>query len=194
MSAYRRHIALAAILLAGFRAPQDGAGPQPLPPALADRDDIVIEYYDVSGDTAQALRAAINAARPTDTHDGKPVDARTQVRFQWRWQTTPGSCDLERAQVHLRATVLLPRVTNYASLPKALRARWLSYLTILGEHEAGHVDIARRGIPAVRDAIAGADCDTAQQAARSAAAAISQAQIAYDAETRHGAMQGATFP
>ncbi|QIG79712.1 DUF922 domain-containing protein [Stakelama tenebrarum] len=187
-------LALATAAPVGWLAPHAAQDPSPLPAALANQPGISVAYYDVRGATARDIRSAINAVRPTEPHHATPVDAYADIRWYWRWPTSSGGCDLASAQVRMQVTVLLPRLENIDALPVPLQQRWRGYLEALGEHEAGHIAIARRSASAIRDAIAASDCRNANKAARSAAASIQLAQIAYDRETRHGKAQGATFP
>jgi predicted secreted Zn-dependent protease len=153
-----------------------------------------VTYYDISGSTAEALRAQMDASGPIGD-DGYRGDAITRWHIRWNW---PGyntrQCRVNQASVSYEITVLLPRWAPPDDIPFELTERWTNYINALVEHEKGHVDIVVANYLSVADAIQGATCETAEAAAQSAVDAIRQLHLSYDAETDHGATQGARFP
>jgi predicted secreted Zn-dependent protease len=108
------------------------------------------------------------------------------------------------ALVHVRATVHLPTWRPPRSADRALVARWERYTAALRRHEMGHVALAKAAGDAVLAGLAelppGAPAALVTRAAalvtRAAALAVERiraAERAYDAETRHGAAQGAAL-
>ena len=167
--------------------------------AESDSDDIdipnaTVNYYDISGATADEMRAQLNALRPT-AYDGSKGDAVTTWYIQWNW---PGygtsSCDLAAATVSYDIKIEFPHWVEPASPDRALVARWTSYTHNLATHEEGHVDFVVDNYQSVTAAIKGATCATADAAARAALDQLRQHDLDYDDDTDHGATQGATFP
>lgn len=159
--------------------------------AFADIPGVRFDYYDASGDDAAAIRRSIDAARPTDAHDGQRVDALTTWRMRWSWPTRTRGCDLGKARVTFAATVRMPRL---AVVPDAVKPAWDRYVAALERHEAGHARHGYNGRAAVLAAIRGATCATADAAATAALAKLDAFGVQYDRETRHGMTQGAVFP
>ena len=155
--------------------------------------DVELTYYDVSGRTPEQIRAAIDRLRPTDSNDGKRVDALTRNHFQWRWPIINGVCDLRRATVEFHASVTLPRLVNVSSLSDGIQREWTRYLAGIEEHEKGHLLNAWTRRDDVLTAIKNATCDTANDAAKAVLKEINQADVDYDRRTDHGRRQGATF-
>jgi predicted secreted Zn-dependent protease len=151
-------------------------------------------YYDVGGATPAQIRARLNARRPTSP-DGCSCDAFTRWTFRWNWPGYGGAgCDLSKAVVSLRVTVSFPRWTHPRAASAALAAAWSRYARALARHEQGHVDYAVARYPAVVRAIKRGTCGSADAAAQAQLTLIRKHDAAYDAATRHGATQGASFP
>jgi len=93
-----------------------------------------------------------------------------------------------------RPFITRPRLADEATASKGLLERWRRYYRALTEHEAGHANLAYEHRDDVLSAIKGATCETAQAAGQAALDRIRALQRDYDARTRHGATQGATFP
>lgn len=162
---------------------------------IADVPGVTVLTYPVAGTTPDAIRAAIDAARPTDPNDGVPVDAITAWRIDW---VVPGrgrrGCDLRAVRVRFSATVTLPRLIEADALAPEVRARWDAYLAAARAHEGEHVRDAYRGVAEVRRAIRAATCRSATAAGKRAVAAIGARAVALDAATDHGRRAGAEFP
>jgi predicted secreted Zn-dependent protease len=104
--------------------------------------------------------------------------------------------------VVVKGTMTLPRWTQEASASAALAMKWRSFATALRLHEEGHY---AHGLKAGEEIealgryfrVAGS-CATIEEAFRAQARAIIDkyraADVAYDAETRHGKTQGVRFP
>lgn len=171
----------------------DGAtSPTPLPVDLA---EAVIDYYDIHGDTEDELRLELDRLGPL-TDDGHRWDARTEWYIAWRWsKNLDGTCRLSEATVSYEITVTLPRWSPPAEASAELVAKWQRYFRSLVTHERGHVAIVLNYVPQVRAAVQGAaSCEAANEAAQAVLATVRQKNAQYDAETQHGATQGARFP
>jgi predicted secreted Zn-dependent protease len=191
-------ISLCAILLAACQAasgvPSKAPPAAPTAAGTVDIPDATVSYYDVSGATADELRAHLNALRPA-AYDGSKGDAVTTWYIQWDWPGYgTGSCDLAAATVTYDIKVVFPYWIEPVNPDPALVSRWTTYTRNLATHEEGHVDYVVDHYQSVDAAIKGATCTTADGAAKAALGAIRQHDLDYDADTDHGATQGATFP
>jgi predicted secreted Zn-dependent protease len=100
----------------------------------------------------------------------------------------------------VRSEITLPRWTPPSDAPAALVAQWKQFLAALETHEIGHKDISGRAARDVLTAIRRLDamCSSfnveATRVTDGIVARLRVEQASYDARTRHGATQGATFP
>ncbi|OLP17694.1 hypothetical protein BST81_15355 [Leptolyngbya sp. 'hensonii'] len=169
-------------------------------------DDATVKmtYYTITGSTAQELREQMNAVGPTDSNANRRFDARTDwyVRWNYRYESRGGNCQITTAQVKTEVTILMPQWHPSSEVSQALVQRWQRYITALKAHEDGHKD---HGLNAGREILsklqgfsAYPTCpeleSAANQAARSIIQRYNQKDITYDQTTGHGASQGATFP
>jgi predicted secreted Zn-dependent protease len=192
-----RHAPLVLILLAGTATAS--AQEVAADPAFAGLPGIGFTYYDVTGASAAALRASLDAQRTVDANDGKPVDAISHWRIRWRWQARAdgkGGCTVADTQMTFDGDVRMPRLAPGIAeqLSQDLRAQWHAYAAALAAHEAGHLRYAFDHMGDVEAAIRGSDCADVQAAAQAALAAIRRHDADYDRETQHGIAQGARFP
>ena len=175
-------------------APTSSTGSTPVTLALVSIPNADMQYYDIVGSTEDELRAELNAKGPVG-YDGQRGDATTWWSIRWTW---PGQgtffCTLNAPTVTYQITVVFPRWNAPSNAAPPLISKWNNYEQALGEHEKGHVDFVVAHYPAVSAAIEGATCSTAEAAAQNALQPIRQHDIDYDAQTNHGATQGAHFP
>lgn len=166
---------LRADVLPAAEVPLLAAGP------FAGIPDLEIRYYEVTGSTAEEIRASMDKLRPADPRTGERFDAYT--RWDVRWHVPGGSertCRLDRATVNLHLTVTLPRLVDRAALPPATRERWERFAAWAEAHEAGHARIAAAARDDVLSAIRRADCRTFTKAAEAAMDALQQRSDAFD--------------
>lgn len=162
--------------------------------ALSSNPEVHITYYDVSGRNEDQIRSSIDhsASRPSGT-DGKPMDALTTTSYKWSWwDTGNGECDPSRAQVTLRADVLLPRFVENGQ--RDLIEHWNRYMANLRLHEAGHVLVAKKRYADVLAAARSRNCAGINDAINRIVSEIRQSNAEYDKQTKHGIRQGAVFP
>lgn len=174
-------IALSLLLLSPIQAtaPDEAATP------FVDIPNVTIVYYDVEGRDTNAVRQAMNKARPTDPNDGMRVDALSHYDFRWRWHDQgQGKCTATPDDVRFSATVTIPRLVDR---DPELRQRFNRFLNSLLAHEEGHIRYAWDHRADIATALGSATCATANAAAQEALKAISAHDIAYDKTTRHGA-------
>jgi predicted secreted Zn-dependent protease len=170
--------------------------------AAAPGDDPVVtvetasHYYEIAGETAEQLRAAMDRTGPFDDA-GTRHDAHTRWYVGWNLR-----CQPTRLVVTLKVTTTLPRWTDQFKAPRALSEQWNRYLDALRVHEAVHQDMARRTADrtsALRKQLAPRPtCDQLVAAMSAMAKGLTdegqRADVQYDKETDHGRTQGASFP
>ena len=172
------------------------ADEQSTPPALPEIDipNAVMDFYEISGATEEELVSQLNELSPTGM-DGSRWIAYTRWNYYWNW---PGygsnTCSLQEAKVTYDVTVTFPHWNPPPEASPELVANWSRFITVLAEHEKVHVDNVNTSYAQVEKAIKEATCDTADAAAHDALDLIQKRDDDYDAETSHGATQGAVFP
>jgi predicted secreted Zn-dependent protease len=156
-------------------------------------------FYDVDGSTSAELRSALDAKGPTDESGRHDALTKWYVNWTFDYLRGDGSCGLTHVKATLKSTFTVPRWSGDISSP--LGARWQHYLDALWAHERGHaqngVDAARYIVESISLLPSAADCDAAANAANATGdrelELARERDRAYDAETKHGATQGATF-
>ena len=188
-----RHVVpLAALLIPAAAAAQTAQDIGP----LTDVPNLVITYYDVSGSTPDQIRQSINAQRGVDPADGKPVDAFSHWYLHWSWQNDAnGQCQPQTVVVTYKAELRMPRLADEAALPPEVQQGWDRYMAALQLHESGHLLYVSHRVADLQAAMrAAATCDAMRQTAADLLAGYQQHDRDYDAETGHGATQGAVYP
>jgi predicted secreted Zn-dependent protease len=145
--------------------------------------DARLEYYDVS------------------TPGGHAAHASWQLSYQYRSRPlSGGSCAVDSVTTKLELKVSMPRWTPSAQAAPDLVTRWSRYLSALEVHENGHLQTGRdfeSNFKRTAMATTAANCSTLDGALRATFdSLLKQAKardIDYDAQTGHGAMQGAVF-
>ena len=159
-----------------------------------------ISYYQVFGYTAAEIRAQLNSCHPSAGSGRGDYDGYTSWRLNWRiaWDA---SCRVTRASVVVHVGTALPLWKGTPLAKPGVAARWRSFAAALATHEHGHASLAlqyaQEAVSRLQ-ALPGGDCggllSSAQSAFNAELSALNTAEAAYDAQTRHGATQGATFP
>ncbi|MRR30920.1 DUF922 domain-containing protein [bacterium] len=155
-----------------------------------------VTYYEIIGSTEEELRAQMTDLGPEDPYDGnRHVDAYVEWYIYWNWDGYGTSdCDLSTAEVWYDLYLEMPSWTPPANASPELVTKWETFIRALKGHEAGHLDNIINNYQIVLTAIQSATCDTADAAATTALGTLRQFDANYDAETNHGATQGAIFP
>ena len=110
-------------------------------------------------------------------------------------------CTIADATVFVDSRITLPDWEAPPNPDPSLATQWADFLEALREHEAGHQALVMRGAERVRQTLRGVHgphCEPlrarADSAAQAVLASIRDDDARYDAETRHGATQGAIWP
>lgn len=174
-------------------------------PALAEpKITETVEHYDVSGSTPKDVRKALNELGPMDKTESRRFDAVTKWYVKWRYtyRNTGQGCEIASAATDVKVDITMPRLKVDTDTPSALRQAFDRYTANLLVHEKGHgkigIDIARRIEEGLARLPAESNCTRMGQVAnefgRKLVKEANQQDIDYDAQTRHGATQGARFP
>ncbi len=148
----------------------------------ASLDNVQMEYYDASAPGG---------------HQGHTD---WSLSYQYKSRTVPGGCRADPLETRLQLKVRLPRWRGASGASPDLASRWSRYLSALEVHEAGHVQTGRDFEASFRRAAASLtapDCGSLDAALRAQfQSMLKQANARdadYDAQTRHGATQGAYY-
>ncbi len=161
--------------------------------------------YPVIGTTLSELQRSLNAQALPDSNDVTGLYyARTQWYLSGRWFTQPTArgCEVESGSVTLAMTMTLPALSSSAGISPQVDNRWNTFVNNTITHETGHVT---RNLQSARDYQRdlgnfppAPDCARIKPQLNDlfnrATAAVRQVNIDYDAQTQHGATQGAVFP
>jgi predicted secreted Zn-dependent protease len=169
------------------------------PPGVAGSTDVT--YYDVHGTTARELVADMRRLGPK-TETGASFFGETHSPLRWEWKTRHDgpSCTASDVSVFIRSEITLPRWTPPSDAPSALVAQWNQFLAALETHEIGHKDLSGRAARDVLTSIRRLNtlCTSfsteAKRVTDGIVTRLRVEQAGYDAQTRHGVTQGATFP
>jgi predicted secreted Zn-dependent protease len=171
-------------------------------PASVWPSDTTIRWYDVEGDTEAQLRASLDARGPES--DGRRHDAYTTWHVMWNFPFAESAdgCSTGPISTTVQVIITLPRWRGYADESDPLVKRWRDYLDALKRHESGHRNTAFQAATDIAETLPSlpprATCEAAEEAANAEAQGVlaryRTAEQSYDAETRHGATQGAIFP
>jgi predicted secreted Zn-dependent protease len=169
------------------------------PAGVAGSTDVT--HYDVHGTTARELVAEMRRFGPK-TETGASFFGETHSPLRWEWKTRHDgpSCTTSDISVYVRSEITLPKWTPPSDAPPALVEQWKQFLAALETHEIGHKDISARAARDVLTAIRRLNtmCTSfsveAKRVTDGIVARLRVEQETYDAQTRHGATQGATFP
>lgn len=188
---------------AGAPAGSDTAPGRAGPVTAEAGPEVTIERrrYAVSGSTARELRSSLR-------EQGRSMEGRTA--FAWtEWTVDVGyeyrrsgdECRVVRPEVDVGIVVYLPEWRDRGEVSADLVGRWRRDLATMEEHEAGHVELARRAGERVDSALAQMDpapCALLKDRADAVADAIlreaRQEQDTYDERTDHGGRQHLARP
>jgi predicted secreted Zn-dependent protease len=163
-----------------------------------------IEYRDISGNSGDALSAALRQVGTSNENgDRFAASTRWQLRWNFRVEQHPGaSCGLASAKTELDIRMTLPRWIPPKNASPALVKKWNTFADALRKHEDGHRDIAIEAARVVTDRASAVppenDCATLkkrlERIADDTLREYKDKESSYDVTTMHGETQGATFP
>jgi predicted secreted Zn-dependent protease len=158
--------------------------------------------YEVPGDDVQEIARNLNALRVNAGHGDFSAQTKWDLRWSMRYKEEAGACRLIAVTLEYYAVVTLPALVNEAALLPADLDRWYGFADALEAHEMAHIEHEIAAAEALRQSLLTLepqpDCQTMAALVTShgegAKEAIRRADEAFDAETKHGALEGATFP
>lgn len=162
-----------------------------------------LRQYEVTGTTAETVRAAMDANGPRG-RAGEPFAGRTdwEVLYRYRSRHDGALCRIESLEITHSTVMVLPKWVDEAAAPPALRERWRTFHQALRRHEDGHrrhgqlaaAELGRRlaALPPRPDC--GSFAPEMQALADEIIGRHAAMGPAYDRETDHGRAQGARFP
>jgi predicted secreted Zn-dependent protease len=122
------------------------------------------------------------------------------LSYTYRSRAAPGGCAVDSLTTKLDLKVRMPRWNPGPAAGSDLQSRWGRYVSALRTHELGHVQNGRDFESAFKrtaSTTSASDCGTLDASLRSSFAALlkqtNQRDLDYDAQTRHGATQGASY-
>ncbi|HWR72283.1 MAG TPA: DUF922 domain-containing protein [Nitrospirota bacterium] len=181
-----------------------GKAPLPLkntvaPPLLAEKN----EYYEISGCSEHELHHDLKK-KCIPGNNGKKFDSITTWDVKWDYdhESAPGTCAAESFMVTVDIIYRYPKWTRTGEVPQLLVEKWDRYLQNLILHEKGHRDMVAEAAAELTRAVADLPpAPTCSQLDRKVRALsrermekLKEDQNKYDADTKHGATQGAIFP
>ncbi len=172
---------------------------------LSDGLTVVVDTpytYALKATSLSGMRNAVTmcAARARVAGDYHAITAR---QINWTYTVSPtsdGACTLKNVRVGLHIAQFLPTISSEARLNASDLAAWNKYQTSLQLHEDGHVANARRYAKELTDklqSLRALSCDQlkiqASLTTTSILTTLNTEDTIYDAETGHGATQGAVL-
>ena len=159
------------------------------------------EYYQIRGETAEALLREMQRKGPSgDTPDDRfYAITRSQSSFRYETLRRGSTCTLTSVGVRTDIVVLLPKWEGENG-SDPLAKQWREFIRKLEQHENGHVSISRSGSEKMYLSLKGlpsASCGALKETARSTAKRLSdkvqEENEQYDQMTGHGRSQGAVW-
>ena len=156
--------------------------------------NIRIVYYDVPGIDTASIIAYMQTHGVPDAHDHVIGEGSTAWRISWNWIDSSSPCETQTARVEFSGIVTLPRFESFDQMDVAHQADWNRYLNALIVHESGHIRHAYQHVSDVAAVLHGRSCAEAGAAAQTVIKSLGDYDAVYDAQTRHGALQGIVHP
>lgn len=159
--------------------------------------------YAIAGDTAAELVEAMRAQNLVDPAGDAAFALTTwNVVWNYKWVTSGGKCGIGDLAVKVDVVTTLPSWDPPTTADRRLIDNWKRFTDALILHERGHAQNGLDRAAEVAAAMARVDprptCNALESTADAAGAAIindgQEWDVSYDAETKHGVTQGASFP
>ncbi len=118
-------------------------------PGVADAEVIArksVSYFDIKGDTADELDAALNERGPLAMGSGSHHPGATKIRFGGNatYSEANGRCYISGVKVTVDTEIMLPRWRDRRHANKQLSLIWDTLEADIRRHENRHVEIARQ--------------------------------------------------
>lgn len=139
--------------------------------------------YDLHGDTLAEVAQQL---------DGLLEAGHTQWQPSYHATRWSGNV-IAAVQVDVYVTVSLPRWIEAGIAPFAQQAEWERFVTALGAHQQGHVDLVTTYLQDVDTILENVTDETAAQQWRDNLAALQEASDQYDASNDYGRNEGTTI-
>jgi predicted secreted Zn-dependent protease len=112
-------------------------------------------YFDISGNTADELDAALNARGPTTIGASSRHPGATRIRFggQAIYVEKDGRCHIGGVKVTVDTQIILPRWRDRSHASKRLSMVWDTLSADIRRHEQRHAEIARQHARMTENAI-----------------------------------------
>jgi predicted secreted Zn-dependent protease len=126
-------------------------------------------YFDISGNTADELDAALNARGPTTIGASSRHPGATRIRFggQAIYVEKDGRCHIGGVKVTVDTQIILPRWRDRSHASKRLSMVWDTLSADIRRHEQRHAEIAREHARMTEKAIlrlpSAPNCDLLQE-------------------------------
>lgn len=154
-------------------------------------------FYTVEGDTVESIEDSLRQRGPRDDR-GKARFAYTDWTINWRWKKLDtGLVDTRSLDVECRATINLPRLQTNPSTPIDTILAWNDFVARTRQHELAHLEHVQNGARLIGRRLAEHEMKRGAPSPARANKIVSQAiqelrelDIAYDARTNHGAVEG----
>ena len=159
--------------------------------------------YAVPGATTSEVGNNLNAFRRVGSgHGPYSASSKWDIKLGLRYADELQGCRIANATVEIVGVVTLPALASPEALNDDELARWEAFMTNLRAHELQHVDNEVEGARRLQSALVELPYQETCRAVGDAANALVQieeqaiqaADLQLDAETKHGALTGATFP
>jgi predicted secreted Zn-dependent protease len=114
-----------------------------------------VSYFDINGNTADDLDAALNARGPTTMGASSRHPGATRIRFggEATYVERNGRCYIGGARVTVNVDLILPRWRDRRHADRRLSMVWDTLSADIRRHEERHAEIARQHARAMEKAI-----------------------------------------
>ncbi|MBJ6726969.1 DUF922 domain-containing protein [Geomesophilobacter sediminis] len=178
---------------------------QPTPPAPACELNVKEHYdfYDINGTSVGDLRKQMRS-NGTRWNDGRVYAALTtwDIHYNYDIFEHDGRCGVKSVATDVDIVYHFPRRITSLATPDVIGGVWSDYYEHLKVHEFGHKELAIKAAGEINETLASLDnfssrTDLEREVKRLIDAKLKKLnddQVEYDAETHHGATQGAVLP
>ncbi|WFU10740.1 DUF922 domain-containing protein [Rhizobium sp. CB3090] len=130
-----------------------------------------VSYFDIKGDSADALDAALNAHGPVTMGSSSRHPGATKIRFGGNatYSERNGRCYISDVKITVDTEIILPRWRDRRHASRQLSMIWDTLSADIRRHEDRHAEIAREHARRMEQSILALppakDCDTLQDKA-----------------------------